>query len=94
MSDTAPPTMRSIDAAQALATLDHPEMLVLAQMFERWAVTEPKIDRDRRAELLRWAADYAALADWAGPQWIAAAPDPKPDAIKFMAQQELQFRGG
>lgn len=88
----AKPLTHHVDVEQALATLDYREMAALSEMFERWALTEEKISDERRTDLIKWSADYEALAAFAGTDWVAADPTEPPGLIVFIAQRELASR--
>jgi hypothetical protein len=79
-----------VNVEQAMETLDHAEMIALAVMFERWALTEEKISADRRTQLIQWSADYEAIADHVGPGWQASNPAPDMDVMRFIARMELK----
>ncbi|MBX3562474.1 MAG: hypothetical protein KF780_11760 [Sphingomonas sp.] len=81
-----------VDVDQALATLDYREMVALSKMFERWALNEENITDERRTDLIKWSADYEALAAFAGSDWIATDPTEPPSLIVFMARRELASR--
>ena len=85
--DTKPVT-HHVDVEQALATLDQPQMLALAAMFERWALTELSIDGEQRPRLIQWSADYEAIAAFAGADWMASDPS-EPSLLGFIAGREL-----
>ena len=85
---TKPPT-HHVDVEHALATLDHRQMLALAEMFERWALTEESIDGAQRTKLIQWSADYDAVAEFAGADWIATDATEQ-SLLSFIAKLELR----
>ena len=59
------PVTYGVDIDHAMATLGYREMVALAGMFERWALTEEKIDGERRTQLIEMSADRADFVDGA-----------------------------
>ena len=93
MTDTEDrPITYVVDVARALASLDHDEMMALAAMFERWALTETDIDSELRTKLIQWSSDYAAIAAFAGVGWKAGDPSGSPSLLAFVARRELRSR--
>lgn len=86
------PATHRVSVERAMQTLDHAEMMVLSEMYERWAFTEPKLDGDQRTRLIQMSADYERIAEFAGVEWRASHPDSEADVVKFAAQQELRAR--
>ena len=91
-SPERPPTYR-VDVQQALDTLDHVEMVALADMFERWALTEETITGEHRTMLIEMASDYEAIANFCGQDWRASDPPHDQDIIAFVAASEARARG-
>lgn len=87
-----PPATYSVSVADAMDSLDYGEMLALSEMFERWALTETKVDDQHRTELMQWSIDYEAIAKFAGPSWQAAKPEATNGLIPFIARRELRGR--
>jgi hypothetical protein len=87
------PDTYAVDVDQALETLDYQEMVALSEMFERWALTETKIDSERRTQLIQWSADYERIAEFCGSAWTATEPEEPPSAMPFIARIELRARG-
>jgi len=87
------PETHIIDVDRAMATLDYVEMVALAEMYERWAFTEPNITPEQRTMLIQWSADYEIIAAYSGCGWVASDPESPVDAITFVAREEVQARG-
>ena len=87
------PVTYGVDIDHAMATLGHREMLALAGMFERWALTEEKFDGDQRTRLIEMSADMEAVAAWVGPQWRATDPAKPESLLAFIARKELEALG-
>jgi len=83
-----PPKTDEIDVDHALRTLSFNEMVALARMYERWALTEAKITSDQRTQLIRWSSDYELIAEYAGPHWEASLPQHGTDPVVFIARLE------
>lgn len=81
------PQTTAIDAEKAMRSLDHAEMLALAGMYERWALSEEDITPDQRTKLIVWSADYERVAAHVGERWTASDPQAD-DPIAFMAKLE------
>ena len=79
-----------VDVGRAMETLDHAEMDALANMYTRWALTEPALDGDQRTKLIELSSDYEHIAAYAGRCWRATRPEFPPDAIAFVARLELK----
>ena len=88
----AKPLTYHVDVDQALETLDHDEMLALAGMFERWALTETRITGEHRTQLIQWSVDYEAIAAFAGPGWKATEEPGLVSLVQFIARGELSCR--
>ena len=88
----AAPVTHHVNVENALATLSCAQMLALAKMFERWALTETNIDGEQRTKLVQWSADYEAIAAHAGPDWTPHNPAGT-SLLAFIAGQELTTRG-
>ena len=56
-------------------------------MFERWALTEERLDPDSRTRMIQSAADYEAIAEFAGPDWKASDTGPR-SLLQFLADKE------
>ncbi len=84
------PVTYGVDVDHAMATLGYREMLALAGMFERWALTEENVDGDQRTRLIEWSCDYEAIAAWAG--WRATDPPEPESLVAFVARKELEAR--
>ena len=92
-SSKPPPETHVVDVDHAMKTLDHVEMVALAEMYERWIVTEDKIRDDQRTKLVQWASDYERIAAFCGESWKASEPEDPPGVIAFLAQSEARARG-
>jgi hypothetical protein len=79
-----------IDPARAMATLDYPEMLALALIYEHWALTEERISGEHRTRLVEWSSDFEAIAGHCGLGWRATDPESPPDLIAFIARFEAR----
>jgi hypothetical protein len=88
----APPVTHGMDVDNALSTLSYREMIALARMFERWALTEEELDPARRARLIEMSSDCEAVAAYAGADWQAREPEP-PSLLAFMARKEIETLG-
>jgi hypothetical protein len=82
-----------VDPLRALETLDYVEMLALAEMYERWALTEENVSGEQRTKLIQWSSDYEQIAEFIGPGWRASNPESPPGLIAFLAKQEASARG-
>ncbi len=87
------PVTYTVDVEQAVATLDHLEMVAVCRMYQRWALSEDRLSPDDRTRLIKLSSDYEAIADYAGPDWVATDPGGSTDAIKFIARLELKAVG-
>lgn len=85
----APLQTTAVNAKRAMRTLDYAEMLALAGMYERWALSEETIAPDQRTKLIVWSADYERIAAHVGEGWTASDPQPD-DPAAFVARQELR----
>lgn len=81
------PVTEVVNVEQAMRTLGHVEMTALAALYERWALTEERIDPDRRTRVILMSADYEAIAKHAGPGWVATEPDYPDGIIAFIAKR-------
>lgn len=77
-----------IELADSYVTLEHHEMVKLAEMFAYWAATDDVTD-DQRARLLERAAYFARLANFVGPGWIPLSGKYPLDVLKFLAMNAL-----
>jgi len=69
--------------------LEYREMLVLAELFTRWAGTEDMTD-EQRARLIRSGTEFAQLAEFCGPDWEPRNRDEQQiDLLRFIAQDAL-----
>lgn len=85
--------MHSVNLDHALLTLDYDEIIALAQMYERWALTGDGITPEERTKLIQWSSDYERIAAFAGPGWSAPKHDPS-DPIVFVARSEFRAKKG
>lgn len=82
------PFTYSIDVANALETLDHEHMVALSEMYLSWVI-DGQVEGERGAQVTLWSIDYEAIAEFAGPDWRATAPQPRVDAVRFVADQAI-----
>ena len=86
-SDQRAPRTHHVAVDQAACTLSYEDMLSLANMLHRWALTEDRISPDHRTRLMLLSADYERIAEFVGPGW-QAIEGTACDAMAFLAQQE------
>lgn len=84
--DPQPPFTHHVDVKQAMETLDHGEMVALAEMFGNWAINEEGLDDDQRTKVLMWSADYERVAAFAGKAWRASMPGNAVSLVQFVAR--------
>lgn len=86
------PATHVIDVDRAMATLDFVEMVALSEMYERWGLTEDRLDPEHRTKLMQWSADYERIAAYSGFDWQATDPESPPDLIAFLAREEVRHQ--
>ena len=84
--------MRGIDAQRMLDVLDYAEIVVLSEMFLRWALFEDSLTVEKRRAWAADALDLATIAGFCGADWKAAQRENPPCALAFLAREEVRAR--